>query len=310
MSEPPTCLRPEALAAIDRLELRARLVVEGFVSGRHRSPWHGGSVEFAAHRAYAPGDDLRRIDWRLFARGDRLHIKQFEEQTNLRTLVLLDGSGSMAYASPQAGAAARLSKYDYAATIAASLAWLLLMHQDACGVTVFGGGPGGHIPPTSRRDRLNETIATIERHRPAGVGDLDQVIAGLGDHLRRRGLVVLISDLLGQGEQLNRTLRTLRAHGQDVIVLQVLDADELSFPFDDQVRFEGLEAPGFVQSDAQSLRAAYLAAIRRFLAECQAACAGLGVDYRLMSTAEPPGAALAGFLAARMRHLGRGGGPR
>lgn len=310
MSEPQTCLRPEALAAIDRLELRARLVVEGFVSGLHRSPWHGGSVEFAAHRAYTPGDDLRRIDWRLFARGDRLHIKQFEEQTNLRTLVLLDGSGSMAYASPGGGAAPRLGKYDYAATIAASLAWLLLMHQDACGLSVLGEPAGVRLPPTSRRDRLSEIVASIGRHAPAGVARLDVGVAELGDQLRRRGLVVIISDLLGEPRRLGQALRTLRAHGQDVIVLQVLDADELGFPFDDQVRFEGLESADFVQSDAQSLRAAYLQALRGFLGECQTTCAGLGVDYRLMSTAEAPGVALAGFLATRMRHVGRGGAAR
>lgn len=311
-------LDPEILTKIGRLELRARMVVEGFVSGMHRSPYNGFSVEFASHREYVPGDDTRHIDWRLFARGDRLYIKQYEEETNLRTTVLLDCSGSMLY--PEHGPAERArgsrlaggrgrgwrNKFDYAATLAASLIYLLMHQQDACGLVLFDHDLREQVPPTSQTAQMRGMIDLIERNPPGGETDVKLTLAALAERLRHRGLVVLISDLLADPADVISGLRRLRHRGQDVIVMHVLDEDELTFPFKDNTLFQGIEQPA-VESlvDPQSLRESYLEIVREFISRIRSACLDSGIDYVLLGTGEPLDAALAAYLAGRMRRTSR-----
>ncbi len=318
-------LNPDVLAKISRLELRARMVVEGFVSGMHRSPYHGYSVEFAAHREYVPGDDIRHIDWRLFARGDRLYIKQYEEETNLRAHILLDCSKSMGYrehATPPSPplsrggenesslrggwGGSRMSKFDYACTVAASLVYLLLNQQDSCGLVLFDHAIRDQVPPASSPAQVSSIIELIERQRPDHTTDIKMLPAQLADQLRQRGLIILISDLLADADDIISGLQQLRHGRQDLIVLQVLDHDELTFPFEHNTLFEGLEDPEIrLLTDPQSLRAAYLRVVGDFESRIRASCVNNRIDYRLLSTRDPLDAALTAFLAARMHQARR-----
>lgn len=320
-------LNPDVLAKISRLELRARMVVEGFISGMHRSPYHGYSVEFAAHREYVPGDDIRHIDWRLYARGDRLYIKQYEEETNLRAHILLDCSKSMAYpehvippALPLAKGekgdlpplrkggweGSRMTKFDYACTLAASLAYLLLHQQDSCGLVLFDHAIRDRVPPASSPAQVSSIIEVIERQRPDHTTDMRMLPAQLADQLRHRGLVILISDLLADADEIISGLQRLRQGRQDLIVLHVLDHDELTFPFENNVLFEGLEAPDVqLLTDPQSLRTAYLEIVGGFVSRIRASCVNNRINYQLMSTRDSLDAALTAFLAARMHQTAR-----
>ncbi len=318
-------LNPEVLAKISRLELRARMVVEGFISGMHRSPYHGYSVEFAAHREYVPGDDIRHIDWRLFARGDRLYIKQYEEETNLRAHILLDCSKSMAYPEhatppsppllrggtneplPRGGwGGLRMSKFDYACTVAASLVYLLLNQQDSCGLVLFDHAIRDQVPPASNPAQVSSIIELIERQRPDHTTDMKMLPAQLADQLHQRGLIILVSDLLADADEIVGGLQQLRHGRQDLIVLQVLDHDELTFPFEHNTLFEGLEDPEVqLLTDPQSLRAAYLRVVGDFVSRIRASCVNNRIDYRLLSTRDPLDAALTTFLAARMHQTRR-----
>ena len=292
-------LDPEVLTRISRLELRARMIVEGFVSGMHRSPYQGFSVEFASHREYSPGDDIRHIDWRLFARGDRLYVKQYEDETNLRTHILLDCSRSMAYPEHEHGG--WRNKYDYAATLAASLIYLLMLQQDACGLVLFDRAIREQVPPTSRSAQLAAMIERIEANPPADSTDMKMLLAQMAEQLRQRGLVVLVSDLLSDVDATIAGLQRLRHAGHDVIVLHVLDHDELTLPFQENTLFEGLEQIDVqLLTDPQSLRASYLRIVGQFINRVRSACMYYRIDYALLSTHDPLDAALSAFLAARM----------
>jgi uncharacterized protein (DUF58 family) len=304
MADYKNYLDPEILTRISRLELRARMIVEGFISGMHRSPYHGFSVEFASHREYVPGDDIRHVDWRLYARGDRLYIKQYEEETNLRTQILLDCSRSMRY--PEHTRAGWRNKFDYASTLAASLIYLLMHQQDACGLVLFDQVIREQIAPTSRTAQLHSMIDRIEHNPPDHTTDVKMLLAHLADRLRQRGLVILISDLLTDVDEVAHGLQQLKYAGQDVIVLHVLDHDELTFPFESNTLFEGLERPDIqLLTDPQSLRKSYLAIVQQFVARIRSACMNHRIDYALLSTRDPIDVGLSTFLASRMHRLAR-----
>jgi len=299
MSESAKYFHPEILSKIARLELRARRVVEGFVSGMHKSPYKGYSVEFANHRSYVPGDDIRHIDWRVYAKADRFFIKEYEEETNMRVHLLVDGSGSMAY--PEHRGTNRMTKWDYAATVAASLAYLLVHQQDGVGLTLFDRGVRAKLPVSTSRASLQTLIHAIEGHHPKDGTDVDSVFGELMAHIPRRGLVVVISDLLVNADELLRGLQRFRYAHHDVIVLHVLDHDEIHFPFVDRTLFEGMEQiDQEVLTDPQSLRRSYLEALQSFLDKLRAACLNHRIDYALLSTADPLDVALTAFLATRM----------
>lgn len=294
------------LTRISRLELRARQIVEGFVSGMHASPFKGFSIEFADHREYAPGDDPRHIDWRLYAKADRFYVKEYEVETNVRTHLLLDCSGSMAY--PELPGPGRMTKWDYAATVAVSLAYLLVAHQsDAAGLVLFDERirePVVGAPVSASRAALTGLVETIERNAPEGKTDVGVPLAELAERIDRRGMVVILSDLLADADALIDGLQRFRAARHEVLVLHVLDSDELEFPFTDRTLFEGMEEAGVeILTDAQSLQPGYREAVRRFVERIRSACLDRRIDYALLSTADPVEKALAAFLANRMHHL-------
>jgi uncharacterized protein (DUF58 family) len=288
-------LHPEAIARIARLELRARAVVEGVLAGLHKSPYKGQSVEFLQHREYVRGDDLRRVDWKVWGRQDRLYVKEFEEETNLRLALLVDASASMDYRSGP------LSKYDCAATLAASLAWLALSHGDAAGCAVFDDKVRASVPARTKRSQLTSVVEVLETPRGGRGTAFMPVLRSLAETLPRRGLVVVVSDLLGDRDGVFKGLQMLRKQGHDLVLLHVLDDDELDFPFDGPTRFEGLEIPDHIACNPRALRAGYLAALEDFLADVRRQAAAARCDYSLVRTREPLDAALVKFLSRRAR---------
>lgn len=291
-------LRPDAIARIARLELRARAVVEGVLAGLHKSPFKGQSVAFLQHREYAPGDDLRRVDWKVWARQDRLTVKEFEEETDLRLTLLVDGSASMDYA-PDRPATPRLGKYDCAATLAASLAWLALSHGDAVGCTVFDDHVRATTPARTARSHLGEIVEVLERPRAGRPTAFAPVLREMAETLPPRGLVAIVTDLLGDREGMFQGMRLLRKRGHDLVLVHVMDDDELDFPFEGPTRFEGLELPDQVACNPRALRAGYLEAVEAFLGEARRRAAAAKCDYTLVRTGEPVDAALVKFLSRR-----------
>ena len=299
MSEFAKYFRPEVLSKISRLELRARHVVEGFVSGMHKSPYKGYSVEFANHRPYVPGDDIRHLDWRVYAKADRFFIKEYEEETNMRVHLLLDCSGSMAY--PEHPGTGRMTKWDYASTLAASLAHLLIYQQDGVGLTLFDSEIRRQLPVSTNRATLMDFTNAVEASDPRNKTDLKALFHQLAGRIPRRGMVVILSDLLTNVDDVIRGLQRFRFGRHDVLVLHVLDHDELQFPFSDRTLFEGMEDVNLeVLTDPQSLRGSYLAALEAFLGKVRRACLDVKIDYALISTAESLDVALTTFLATRM----------
>ncbi len=292
--------QPEVLSRISRLELRARNVVEGFVSGMHKSPYKGFSVQFANHRAYVPGDDIRHLDWRVYAKADRFFIKEYEEETNMRVHLVLDCSRSMAY--PEHPGTGRMTKWDYAATVAASLAHLLVHQQDAVGLTLFDSAIRSQLPVSTNRASLLNLVQTVESNPPARETEVKMLFQQLASRIPRRGMVVILSDLLTDAEDIVKGLQRFRFGRHDVLVLHILDHDELEFPFADRTLFEGMEQVGLeVLTDPQSLRASYLEALHRFISRIRKSCLDQRVDYALISTAESLDNALTVFLGSRMR---------
>jgi len=294
-------LPPEVLARIGRLDLRARTVVDGVLAGLHKSPYKGNSVEFLQHREYTRGDDLRRVDWKVWGRQDRLYVKEFEDETNLRLFLLVDGSASMDYQPPRFAATQGLTKFDYAATLAASLAWLGLSQGDAVGTAVFDKQVTASVPARTSRSHLASLVKALEQPRQKQPSDFLAVLRGLAETLPRRGLVVLCSDLLGDREAIFKGLQLLRQRGHDLAIFHVLDDDELDFPFDGPTRFEGLELPEDLACNPRALRAGYLEAIDKFLIEARSRAAATRCDYHLVRASQPIDSVLVNFLARRNR---------
>ena len=295
---PQRYLDPKALEKIKRLDVRARLVVEGFITGEHRSPYNGLAVEFATHREYTPGDDTKHIDWKVWSRTDRFYIKEYEEETNLQCTILLDSSKSMRYGADSEG---HWSKFDYAATCAASLTWLLQHQQDAVGLLTFNTKVERHIPPSSHPSHFKKLLHELEQMKPDHQTDLAGIFPQLAEQIRRRGLIVLISDLLVDADILAKALLQFRLRKHEVVVLQVLHHDELTFPFQDNTLFRGLEVETELHTEPRALRKSYLEALERHLARVRKICSAAGVDHVLMSTHDPLSAALSSYLTFRQR---------
>jgi uncharacterized protein (DUF58 family) len=292
MADSKRYLRPEVTTRIRRLELTARRVVEGFLSGMHRSPYFGQSIEFLQHRQYTRGDEIRHIDWKVYARQDRLHIKQYEEETNLRLTLMVDRSGSMAYGTGES------NKFDYSASIAASLAYLALRQKDATGLFTFDTQVRAAVPAKSNKQQLTRILSVLDSVGADGRTDLTRVAREVAQGIPKRGLVVIISDLLGV-DRLMEGLRVLRQRGHDVALFQVLHGDELDFEFNGATRFEGLETEDFLNCNPRALREGYLEALNAFLDQTRKACGRLSIEYMLVRTSEPLDAVLAKFLATR-----------
>ena len=285
---------PKVLAGISDLYLRARWVVEGMMSGIHRSRSKGFSVEFEQHREYSPGDEIRRIDWKALGRFDRYFVKEYEDETNLRAYLLVDTSGSMDYASDG------VTKFDYGCTLAASLAYLILRQQDAAGIVTFSDHIETFIPPKAKRDYLIQILRALENRGPAGETNVGKILEEIAGQIKRRGLVVLVSDLLDEPEQILKGLRLFRFKGNDVIVFHLLDPAELSLPFDGNILFEDLEELNLrVVADPRTIRKTYREVVEEFTSRMRQECHDNVIDYQLIATSAPLDRALASYLSWR-----------
>ena len=285
---------PQVLASISNLYLRARWVVEGIMSGVHRSRAKGFSVEFEEHREYSPGDEIRRIDWKALGKFDRYFIKEYEDETNLRAYLLLDTSGSMDYASNG------VTKFDYGCTLAASLAYLILKQQDAAGLVTFSNRIESFIPPKAKRDYLTQILHALENRGPGGETNVSRILEEIAGQIKRRGLVILVSDLLDDPEPILKRLRLFRFKGNDVIVFHLLDQAELDLPFDGNILFEDLEQANLkVVADPRAIRKTYQEVVREFVSEMRKQCRDNAIDYQLISTSTPLDQALASYLSWR-----------
>lgn len=276
------------------MEVRARHIVEGFLSGSHRSPYFGQSVEFLQHRPYVPGDDLRHVDWQVWGRQDRLYIKQYEEDTNLRCHLLIDISASMQYGN---GA---LNKYEYGCTIAASLAYLILKQQDAVGAVTFDSEVRDRVPVSSRRNHIMSVVKAMDAGQPDNKTDLEGIFRRVAETFPRRGMMILVSDLFADPQSTLAGLRLLRQRGHDVMVFHVMDDDELDFDFSSPIRFEDLESDTVLNCNPRALREGYLEALESFLDTIRHGCAKHTIDYALVRTRDPLDAVLAHYLSNRL----------
>jgi uncharacterized protein (DUF58 family) len=271
----------------------------------HKSPYKGNSVEFLQHREYTRGDDLRRVDWKVWGRQDRFYVKEYENETNLRLFLLVDGSASMDYIPPRFDQLPGLTKYDYAATLATSLAWLGLSQGDAVGASIFDEQVRTSVPARTNRSHLSSLIAGLEKPRQKHCSDFHAVLRNLAENLPRRGLVIIFSDLFGEREALYKGLQVLRQRGHDVAICHVLDDDELDFPFDGPTRFEGLELGGEISCNPRALRDGYLQAMEQFLGEVRHRSAASQCDYQLVRTSQAVDKTLVNFLSRRSKTRGR-----
>jgi uncharacterized protein (DUF58 family) len=286
---------PQALMSIRNLELRARVVVEGFWHGMHRSPYHGFSAEFTEYRQYTPDDDPRYLDWRVFARSDRYFIKKFEDETNLRCYVLADGSRSMVYGSNG------YTKAQYGATLAATLAYFLYLQGDAVGLLTFDEQVREFLPARHRRGHLRHLMLALEKPANGQTTDLGAPLKRLVEIVRKRGLVLLISDFLAPLDKFQADLTTLAACGHEIVVFQILDPAELGFDFKEPLIFEDLESARTLFIDPSAARKEYLRKLEGHCAGLRASCQRLGVTFLQLSTGRPLELALFDFLRERMQ---------
>jgi uncharacterized protein (DUF58 family) len=290
-------LDPQRLARLEGLQLRARLIVEGYVSGVHRSPYHGFSIEFAEHREYAPGDDLRYLDWKVFGRTDKFYLKQFEEETNLVCSLLLDTSESMAYQGP----AAPMSKLEYAQCAAASLAYLVLRQQDSVGLVTFDQEIRALVRPSSNPSHLKQILHVMQEAAGERKTATGPIFHELAERFKKRGIVVIFSDLFDDVDSILAGLKHFRHRRHEVILFHVLDPAELDFPFQQTTLFRGLEQLPDVLIEPRALRAAYLREFERFIHRVKQGCRMHQIDYVLMRTDRTLDVALSSYLASRMK---------
>lgn len=296
MASSPRFLDPQTLARIKDLELVARRLIEGLVSGAHKSPFQGVSVEFAEHREYVPGDDFRRIDWKVFGKTDKYYVKQYEQETNLVCNLVLDTSQSMNYGS------GGTSKLLYASYIAAALAYLVLHQQDSVGMVFFEDKVRYHVHPSSQPSHLKQILHLLAVCQPANLRSrVGAVLDEIAERFRKRSLVMILSDCFDDLDGIIEGIKHLRYKRHEVALLHVLDPAEIDFPFQDLTLFKGLERMPEVMADPRGLRKAYCEAFGRFLRDLKVACRSTGVDYQLVRTDQPLDRMLSHYLATRMK---------
>jgi len=285
---------PDVIAQISDLALRSRRLVEGAISGMHRSPFHGFNVEFAQYREYTPGEDLRRLDWRVFARSDRHYIKQYEEESNVRVTFIVDASASMAYRG-----SGTLSKFDYAATMVVALAMLLNRQQDPVGMVLFDEAAGTVLPPNAKQSQIIVMSNLLEKCTPARKTELGGLLRSLSDQFRRRNLLVIVSDLFTDLDVFYDGLNRLRFLGHEVLVMQVLDRDEIELPFDGPTIFHDIEGDEELFAEPWAFRRSYQQAMSDFVSGVERECGKRGYDHVRFLTDEPLGTSLSFFLHFR-----------
>jgi uncharacterized protein (DUF58 family) len=292
--DPRRFLDPITIAKITRLEMRARSVVEGFLSGMHRSRFFGHSIEFVQHREYTAGDDLRHLDWKVWSKTDNYYIKQYEAETNLRTHLVVDVSESMHYGR---GA---LNKYEYGCTAAACLAYLLLRQQDSVGAVTFDENVRMVVPARSQNTHIDAIIKAMHVSKPREKTDIEKILRRVAETATTRGLIIIVSDLLVDREPLFKGLEMLCHRRHDILVFHILDEDEVSFPFSGTTRFEGMEEMPHLLCDPRALRDGYIEALEEYMVEVRRGCTRLGIDYQLIKTSDYLDAVLSKFLHHRM----------
>lgn len=288
-------LDPATIARLDNMALRARLVVEGFILGLHKSPYHGFSVEFAEHRPYNPGDEIRHIDWKLYGKTDRYYIKQFEEETNLKSYILLDKSGSMQYSSTA------ISKLEYASYLAAALAYLMLKQQDAVSLTLFDDRVRTYLPPIAKQGHLNLLLGALEKVQAGAETRIAPQLHELAEKLKKRGLIVLISDLLDEPAEVIQALKHFRHKRHEVILFHILDRKEIEFAFHRQTRFVDLETDQWMNTEPWHIQEAYQGLIRQFIENYKIQCRENNIDYVILVTDQHLDLALSEYLRKRSR---------
>ncbi len=289
-------LQPAIVAQLASIELKARLVVEGFISGLHRSPFRGFSVEFAEHRAYRPGDDIRFMDWKILGRTDRYYVKQFEEETNLRSMIVVDASASMSYASK-----GNISKFEYASYLAGALSYLMMKQQDAVGLALYDTEVKSFLPPRSKPSYIQEILRTLGSAVPANTTGTGKALDRLAERISRRGLVIILSDFFDDIESIITALKHFRHKNHEVVVMQILDPRERDFKFGFDANFKDLESGEEILTQPYQIQKTYSKAINDFIATLKRECFQRGIDYVLMDTSEPFDKALRGYLAKRTR---------
>jgi uncharacterized protein (DUF58 family) len=289
-------LEPRTLARLKGLELRARTIVEGYVAGVHKSPYHGFSIEFAEHREYVPGDDLRYVDWKVFGKTDKYYLKQYEQETNLICYLVLDTSESMRYRGPDAA----LSKLEYAQCVAASLAYLVLEQQDSVGLATFDREVRSLVRPNSNPSHLKQLLHVMSESLPERKTAAGAIFHDLAERFKKRGVIVILSDLFDSVPALLAGLKHFRHRRHEVVVFHVLDPAELDFPFQQTTLFKGLEALPAVLADPRTLRKAYLREFERFLHDVRLGCREQQIDYVELRTNQRLDVALSAYLASRM----------
>ncbi len=288
-------LDPRALAQLAGLQARARKVVDGLLQGIHKSPHHGSSIEFSEHKEYSPGDEIRHIDWKAFGRLDKYYVKRFEQESNLTAWFVVDRSASMAYGRAQEGGGA-LTKFEYASVLAVSLAHLLLQQQDAVGLVTFGDDDPALLPPRGRTSHLPHMCKVLEETKVRGGTSIETGLTAILERARKRGFVYVLSDFFGETEAAFKAMRQLVGRGHQVTAFQVLDGDELSFPFGEMTLFEGMESKQRLLVEPRLVRDAYMKRLKAHLQQVRAQCLRAQVAYALADTREAPGRLLLKYL--------------
>lgn len=288
-------LNPEVISKLKSMEMKARLVVEGFITGLHKSPYHGFSVEFAEHRQYMPGDPIRDIDWKVFAKSDRYYVKEFEEETNLKAYILLDASASMSYTS------SRITKFDYAANLAAALAYLMLSQRDAAGLVTFDERIKTYVPPKSASVHLHALLTTLASVKPAEGTDAGLALHEMADRIKRRGLIIVLSDLWDDPERVLTGLKHFRHRKHEVIVFHILDPAERDFSFADEALFKDMETGEEISTLPWQIRSEYQRTMGAHIDKFRRDCRQAFIDYVPLDTSVPYDQALFSYLGKRGR---------
>jgi uncharacterized protein (DUF58 family) len=289
-------LKPETVSKLKGMELKARMVVEGFIAGLHKSPYHGFSVEFAEHRQYMPGDNIADIDWKVYARTDRHYIKQYEEETNLKGYLLLDCSASMKYRSGSA-----ISKFDYAGMLSGALAYMMMRQRDAAGLVTFDKEIRRYVPPRSKAGHLHVLLSEIANQKPSDETDISGTLHEMAERIKRRGLVIIMSDLLDDADKIISGLRHFRYNKHEVIVFHILDPRERDFDFGGEALFKDMETGEEITTLPYQMKKEYAKAVGRFSDKIASACRQSKIDYHPIDTSMPFDQALYAFLAKRER---------
>jgi uncharacterized protein (DUF58 family) len=298
VAAPEKYIRPEVIRQVSRLDLRAKFIVEGFLAGLHASPFHGFSVEFSEHRKYVAGDDLKDLDWNIYAKTDKYYIKKFEAETNLNGYLVMDLSASMAYTYRQ-----ELTKFEYAICLAAALGYLMIHQQDPVGLVTFDTKIQASLAPRSKRTQLGTMLAVLANLRPSGATDVAHCLHQLAAMIRTRSLIMLFSDLLTEPGPVLESLHHLRHRGHEIILFHILDEAEVHFPFDGIVEFEDVEEPQKLTVDTRGMRRAYLDTLAEFQEQYRTECAKANIDYVPMDTSVSFDRALMEYLLQRQKRF-------